>query len=188
MIIYTHRTAIKRKTGSRPVRDLIEGKYLLNVKSILDFGCGHGGDAKYLRECHGGIVNKHDPHPSFGTPRPTYSEYDMVTMIYVVNVIPREGDRRIALRNAWRMVAPGGLLFLASRTEREVEDQAAKYGWETYGDGYVTSRKTFQKGYNAVQLLLLAKIAPGVRSSLCEWHVTESKKYTGLLLAKRRWT
>ena len=190
-MIYTHRTAIKRKTASRPMRDLIENGYLLKGKSVLDFGCGWGKDVKYLemKQDHSKLIDGYDPYEEFGySQSPPMARYDAVTMIYVANVIPDKAKRQRAIYEAWWFVAPGGFLFLAARTREEVERLAKKHGWTAYLDGYRTKRDTFQKGFNAVELLQFARAVKHVRGSLSEWHVMERDKYVGLLMAKRRWT
>lgn len=169
------------------MKDLVKGRYLLKVESLLDYGCGHGRDLSYARR-HVPIVVGFDPHPAFGFSNPPWGTFDAVTMIYVVNVLHDVDDRESALLSAWRYVKPGGFLFVASRTEGEVRSLANKHGWDSYGDGYVTPKKTFQRGFNPVQLLLFAEKLPAIKRGLCEWCFVESGRYAGVLLAKRRWS
>ena len=42
-------TAIKRKTISRPLRELINLGYLSLGDKVLDYGCGFGCDGNYLK-------------------------------------------------------------------------------------------------------------------------------------------
>jgi phosphoglycolate phosphatase-like HAD superfamily hydrolase len=87
-----------------------------------------------------------------------------------------------AVAVAWRLVAKGGVLLVASRTRQEVSTEARKLGWEKYADGYVTGAGTFQKGHSARDLIELCG-----RTGLVEWNILEDGNYTGILLAKRRW-
>jgi DNA phosphorothioation-associated putative methyltransferase len=185
MEIHTHRTAIKRKGPSRPLRDLLEYEPRILDGTVLDYGCGYGEDVRHLEMKSNEVIRGYDPH--FDGAMPYAMKFDTVLLIYVANVIPDKAERQRAIYNAWEKVAPGGFLFVASRTQEEIEKLAAKHGWVEYGDGYVTSKKTFQAGHTAFSLLAFIRAIRPVKNGMSEWHVMESDKYVGVLIAKRRW-
>ena len=94
----------------------------------------------------------------------TRHSFDLVVMTYVLNVIPDEVDRVLALQTAFSYVAPGGSLVVATRHYRLIERQALQRDWDIYNDGYITSldRGTFQKGFVCGELssLLITALNP----------------------------
>src|SRR6266511_3525427 len=98
-----HKTAITRRSPSpfaRSVLEVLAAK--LSVSSILDYGCVQArlavvGDVGY------------DPYPPFGwahKPTPT-AGYDLVTLIFVLNVLPDPWQRVQVLKLATTYLRPG---------------------------------------------------------------------------------
>jgi len=85
----SRRTATSRKKLSTPMRWLLEQDLLGNC--ILDYGCGRGQDVQELIK-KGYDAKGYDPH--WGPFTFPDLQYDTITCIYVLNVIPskvREG-------------------------------------------------------------------------------------------------
>ena len=85
------KTAVKRKTPSKPLLKLLNLVGLSEGLSIFDYGCGHGKDLDYLRELSSvanlnwdvqGYDPIHRPIP------PTHDEFDIVLCTYVLNTVP----------------------------------------------------------------------------------------------------
>ena len=82
-MIERHRTAIRRVNVSRPVRLAVDAGVITKSRTVLDYGCGHGGDVDYL--CSQGIqCCGWDP---VHQPNDVRSESDVVNLGFVVNVI-----------------------------------------------------------------------------------------------------
>ena len=182
--IRRYTTAIHRKRESKPMRDLWDGGYVRKGMRVLDDGCGYGADVRFLRG-KGCKVEGIDPHDACGFTHCPAGLFDMVTSIYVLNTLPL-GERWRVIEHGWNRLKRGGVLFLAVRTNKEIEALAKKHGWRKHEDGYITSRGTFQRGFNTVQLMHLTKQM--LDGFMTEAHFVEKKKYVGLLVAKKRWT
>jgi hypothetical protein len=101
-----HKTAISRKALSVPMR-VFQKKGLLQGR-MLDFGCGRGYDATTLG------MEKFDPN---GFPFLPKGEFDTVTCIYVMNVIPATATRWKLERTIIGLLNPGGRGLLAIRDD-----------------------------------------------------------------------
>jgi DNA phosphorothioation-associated putative methyltransferase len=160
MKILSHKTAIKRKRLSAPVRQLFEQNRLRG--RVLDYGCGYGDDVRLLRRRGVDIVG-YDPHhaPCDGTLLlPGF--YDVVYCGYVLNVLPTLTERWQAVFAALACVKPPhGLLYLVVRSWREVALAAERSDdWKEYGDGWVTSASTFQTGFEDGELKQMVDAIP----------------------------
>ena len=80
----SYKTAITRKVHSVPMRWLIEKGHVKKGQNGLDFGCGKGFDADEL-----GFVG-YDPH---FRPELPEGEFDVITSIYMLNVIQDDHER-----------------------------------------------------------------------------------------------
>lgn len=140
--IERHKTAIRRPSLSLPVKCLLRDGLFTLEHQLLDFGCGRGQDLDLLRgmgfRCHGW-----DPvHRSDGELTPA----DVVNFGYVINVIEEPKERAEALRRAWDLCR--SLLVVSA----QVNLAAPSCEQVPYGDGVVTSRRTFQKYYTQAEL------------------------------------
>ena len=144
-----HRTAIARTAPSAPHRawkqaGLLKGR-------VLDYGSGRGAD------CKATATRCYDPHHPDPKVRATPSgDYDVVTLTYVLNVLPPD-ERRAALRAAAKRVRRGGHLLLAVRGQSDGGHRAAQAGWERHADGFVQRGadgevQRFQRFYTDEQL------------------------------------
>lgn len=145
------KTAIHRRSPSLPLR--IALRLGLLKGNVFDWGCGYGRDVEYLREL-GITAEGWDP---IHKPKPKPEEYpsglfQTVLCIYVINTLPTLEDRLSVLKDIYNFLPPGGQLLLAARSAIEVEKTRTKK-WKQYGDGWVTSRGTFQKGFTIEELL-----------------------------------
>jgi exonuclease III len=151
----SHKTAIKRQSPSQIARKLDEQGILsdLAVQSILDFGCGYGADIEFYRS-KGYAADGFDIEPRFGWTRRNEQLYDLVTLVFVVNVLPTSEGRLSAVREAARHVRPGGYLFTAARSKSAISSEARKGNWAPFNDGWISApqKGTFQKGITSEEL------------------------------------
>lgn len=92
---------------SAPIRKRLSpfASYLLRNKlinpedTILDYGCGYGTDAGFLRE-KGFSVDCYDPYyfPDFPT-----KQYSVVLCSYVLDVLTEDSDRLEVIRKGWSL-------------------------------------------------------------------------------------
>jgi len=138
-----HKTAIGRAGFSRPVRLALEAGLIDTQTSVLDYGCGRGGDMEALRRqkirCSGW-----DP---VHRPRGRLAESDIVNLGYVVNVIEDPAERRDALRQAWALTLK--VLVISARLEMDGRELVNP---SDFGDGTLTRLNTFQKFYSQSEL------------------------------------
>lgn len=159
-------TAIKRRAPSLIARTIMQHPFIseLEVASVLDFGCGWGADVQHYQRC-GLRADGYDPDPRFNSTELPRCLYDLVTMIYVLNVVPTLALRHEAVANARQLLRPGGVLLLATRSALAVQREAVRNRWAAWGDGYVSHkrRRTFQRGHASTELeeiLITAKLVP----------------------------
>ena len=137
MEVRRDRTAIARSDLSRPVQLLIGNGVLTPKHTFFDYGCGLGDDVRFLQSL-GYAAHGWDPAHRQDEAR---RSAEVVNLGYVLNVIERPGERAEALRRAFELSQK--CLCVA------VLVGSASYAGEaqTYGDGLLTSRSTFQKYY-----------------------------------------
>ena len=140
--IARHKTAIRRASYSKPLKCLLRDGLLNQDKDYFDYGCGHGRDLKLLDdiniECSGW-------DPAF-QPEAERKKAKVVNIGYVINVIEDPTERREAVKLAWELATEA--LCVAAQIEFAAPDKEL----QTYGDGCLTSRGTFQKYYNQHEL------------------------------------
>jgi len=133
------KTAIRRNKLSVPMRALCT--VLWKGCTLLDYGCGRGGDVARLRKA-GVQITGYDPHYAPEMPK---GMYDLVNLGYVLNVIESIPERAKALRQAWERARHG--LLIAVRTG------PPESNWKRVGDGHRTGSGTFQKMYKGSELV-----------------------------------
>lgn len=140
--IARHKTAIRRKGLSLPVRQALNDGVIDSLASVFDFGCGHGEDIELLG-CQGIKCCGWDP--AFRPDGPHVSA-DVVNLGYVVNVIEDVAERQSTLRQAWglcrRALIVSAQILVPGRGNQQVE----------FGDGVLTRRGTFQKFFTQGEL------------------------------------
>jgi DNA phosphorothioation-associated putative methyltransferase len=141
-LILRHKTAIRRREFSRPVKCALDDGLIDPTVTVFDYGCGHGQDVALLA-AQGVACAGWDPvfRPDV-VPRPA----DVVNLGYVLNVIEVPGERAAALRQAWQLC---GCLLIASAQVRVGGRGQAQI---EFGDGVLTGRGTFQKFYEQGEL------------------------------------
>lgn len=161
-IIYNpYKTAISTNNPS-PIARFITDHYLLKEKEkirILDYGCGRGRDINYYR-AKGFMAEGFDPHNSFGFSNRPSGKFDIVTLVFVVNVLPNARERLEVIKSAKSYLKKDGLLFIAARSPKAVNKEAIEKSWETHNDGYWSHKRkgTFQKGISNDELISLCNL------------------------------
>jgi hypothetical protein len=147
-------TAIRRTAPSKPATEVLRVLVpTLAVTTLLDHGCGHGVDPRWYR-AQGIDADGFDPHPPFGHDAPPSRRYDLVTSVYVVNVLDDADARVAALRDAARHVRAGGALLVVSRSTSCIQREATGGAWARHRDGWWSkdTRGTFQRGHSDEEL------------------------------------
>ncbi|MFD9873786.1 endonuclease/exonuclease/phosphatase family protein [[Kitasatospora] papulosa] len=156
-----HKTAMSRQApspASRAVTEHLTGP--LDVRSVLDHGCGRGADVAHYRSA-GLNAEGFDPHDDFGWPRPQQTGFDLVTSMFVLNVLPDPWQRIQALTDAASFARPGGHVVVVTRSPEEITKAAADGGWTAHHDGFWSSQSkgTFQRGIDPGEITALARRA-----------------------------
>ena len=152
MQVRRERTAIARSDLSRPVQLLIGNGVLTPGQTFFDYGCGLGDDVRFLQSLGYGA---HGWDPAY-QPDEAPRNAAVVNLGYVPNVIERPAERADALRRAFELSQT--CLCVA------VLVGSAAYAGEaqSYGDGVLTSRRTFQKYYRQEEVGRYLQEALGV--------------------------
>lgn len=139
---------------SRPMALAFEDGVLTESCSVLDYGCGRGGDVDRL--CQLGVsAQGWDPnHRPDGALTPA----DVVNLGYVINVIEDQSERRKALRKAWSLAR--STLVVAARPAWEARDVRGR----PHRDGILTAKDTFQKFFEQDELRAYIEATLGTRS------------------------
>lgn len=134
--IQRHLTAMVRSSLSAPVQLLIRSGLLAPGVSFFDYGCGRGSDMTGLAE-DGYQVGGWDPY--YAPYSPLFAA-DVVNLGFVVNVIEDPAERVEAITKA-ASLARSVLAVSVMLYNNEVAGKP-------YGDGFITSRNTFQKYFS----------------------------------------
>ncbi len=141
--IQSHKTAIRRFELSRPLKQALTDGVLRKEFSFFDYGCGYGDDISFLKDM--GFVSKGwDPAHS---PESDKQKSCVVNIGYVINVIDNINERKNALIEAFSLADK--LLIVSAMLDNK-SNQAVNI--QSYADGYITSRQTFQKLFTQVEL------------------------------------
>lgn len=124
---------------SRPVAQAIQDGLISAERSVLDYGCGRGGDVERLRALG---LRALGWDPVFAPDGPL-GPADVVNLGYVVNVIEAPDERAEALRGAWQLAKSA--LVVAARLDWQAQGSAC-------GDGVLTAKGTFQKFFTQYEL------------------------------------
>lgn len=127
---------MRRQELSRPVRLALADAVVRSSDTILDYGCGLGGDVRRLRALGFDAVGWDPVH----APDATKGRAKVVNLGYVVNVIEDPRERAEALRDAWEL-AEEVLIVSGRLTDERSQLRSA----QELADGVLTSLNTFQK-------------------------------------------
>lgn len=155
------RTAMVRHTLSQPMSLLVRYNLVREGVSVFDYGCGQGDDLRGLTAA-GIEAAGWDPHFA---PDAERRAADIVNLGFVLNVIEAPAEREATLRDAWRLARK--TMSVASMVAGQVSTDSLR----PYGDGFLTSRGTFQKYFHQAELRDLVRntlavdpvaVAPGI--------------------------
>ncbi|MFE5602542.1 DNA phosphorothioation-associated putative methyltransferase [Streptomyces coelicoflavus] len=147
------RTAIGRAALSVPARQALADRQLAPDRTVLDYGCGRGGDVRSLERLDCQIAGW-DP---YYRPETRLAPTDVVLLTYVLNVIENPSERRQTLKQAWELAQT--VLIVSARLTWE----KSKVRGEEFGDGLLTSRQTFQHLFGASELRNYVEQVTGTR-------------------------
>jgi DNA phosphorothioation-associated putative methyltransferase len=142
-----HPTAINRKELSMPMRTIIKNKIIKKGDLILDFGCGRSDDVKFLQRqlkhrAYGYDPNLPDDLTHFlvnDISKLPYRSFDIVTCIYVLNVVENEEERKEIVKQLLSLSK--NKIIIAIRADKNIKGRPHK-------DGVITRRNTFQMNYS----------------------------------------
>lgn len=141
--VQRQKTAIKRIEFSRPIQLALEHGLLTPFTTVFDYGCGRGDDIRRLNQ-QGVDADGWDP---LHRPESKRRSADVVNLGYVVNVIEDVAERSDVLKDAWSLTQR--VLIVSARLLIEANRGRLYF---PYADGFVTSRDTFQKYYDQLEL------------------------------------
>jgi DNA phosphorothioation-associated putative methyltransferase len=140
--VVRHRTAIIRRDLSQPMQMLVSHRIVTETMTVFDYGCGQGDDVAALA-ANGFQAFGWDPHYAPDGPR---RPADIVNLGFVLNVIEDRHERAETLTAAYGFAQRALCVAVMS---------LGKYAFDSlrpYGDGYVTTRGTFQKYFAQQEL------------------------------------
>jgi len=152
----SHKTAIYRDRWTKPGRWLYEHffqKDNITLGSMLDFGAGKSIDSECWTEKTGAIAQAYDKfeQPQFpGRGSRPDRKFELVTVIFVLNVVETDEERIAILNDAMHYVMPDGYIFIATRSKKDIANAVKKgKNWPRLPSGaYVSDprKKTIQCG------------------------------------------
>ena len=151
MNIKREATAISRTNISVPTRMAIEKKFVKSV--VYDWGCGKGKDTQLLNDMGIPTIG-YDPHyfPGTSPDKIDFSDINTILLNYVLNVIETRQERFEVLEQIHSFAQENTNVVIAVRSKKDVDREALKNNWIEYGDGFITKKQTFQKGYTNDEL------------------------------------
>lgn len=146
----SYKTAIERKTLSKPTQILLDSGLLDNYAKenrILDYGCGRGGDVTRLKKM-GYNISGYDKYiKPYNNRAKTINgkkgKYDIVICNYVFNVIDDEHEFKQTIREVRRL---GKDVYISVRADKKsVKDS---WTYDSVRKGYWTTTGTFQRFFD----------------------------------------
>ncbi|WP_321528561.1 DNA phosphorothioation-associated putative methyltransferase [Sedimenticola selenatireducens] len=136
-----HLTAMVRYGFSAPIQSLARQGLLDGQYAVFDYGCGRGDDIRGLIE-NGISASGWDPYYA---PDNKKVSAPLVNLGFVINVIEDYEERVDALLGAWSLTDK--LLVISVMLSNQNDPRGQKYG-----DGIITTRRTFQKYYTQAEV------------------------------------
>ncbi|MFI7057649.1 DNA phosphorothioation-associated putative methyltransferase [Streptosporangium canum] len=146
-------TAIGRTGLSVPARQAVIDQQIISGSSVLDYGCGRGADVDALTSMDI-AASGWDPYYH---PDGRLEAADVVLLTYVLNIIEDPQERRRTLLRAWDLAEQSLVVSTRLTWER------SKIKGAEFGDGVLTSRRTFQHLFGASELRGYVEDVTGVR-------------------------
>lgn len=150
--VHRHRTALVRQALSQPMSLAVRHSIVHPGVTVFDYGCGQGDDLRALTAA-GVRASGWDPHFA---PDMLRHEAEVVNLGFVLNVIEDPDERIIALKAAWALAARVLIVSVM------IAGTVPVHGFTQFGDGYLTSRGTFQKYYQQAELKAVLMQTTGV--------------------------
>jgi len=149
------RTTMSRR-GPSSLAQLVVGQGLIDGP-VFDWGCGKGKDIEHFRASGleaEGWDPAHRPHP----PPSAYpgGRFTWVHCAFVLNTLADPRERARVLDDIFAFLPPGGHLAIAVRSATEI-DRLRTPAWQACADGWLTTSRTFQKGFSPEELLELVR-------------------------------
>lgn len=141
--IARHKTAISRTELSRPIKFALADGILSPDQSLFDYGCGLGDDLRLI----GAMGFEGCGWDPVHRPKEELRPASVVNIGYVVNVIEKPHERQDALRAAWKLAERA--LIVSARLSMEAKFLGTS---QEFADGCLTSRNTFQKFFDQLEL------------------------------------
>ncbi|NDB51113.1 MAG: methyltransferase domain-containing protein, partial [Nitrosopumilaceae archaeon] len=79
------------------------------------------------------------------------NSFQTILCTYVLNVI-HKNERIDAIKNIKKLLHKEGVVFFTVRTTQDILDKAKNNSWKKNLDGWITQKKTFQKGFTSEEL------------------------------------
>ena len=141
-VVARHKTAIVRRDLSQPMQLMMRFGLVTPERSLFDYGCGQGEDVWALVS-QGFNAFGWDPHHYANGPRKLA---DVVNLGFVLNVIEDPRERSETLKAAWGFATRALCVSVMLQGRGQTANQ------KPHGDGYLTSRGTFQRYYTQEDL------------------------------------
>jgi DNA phosphorothioation-associated putative methyltransferase len=141
-----------RHTLSQPMSLAVRHGLIKPGLSVFDYGCGQGDDLRALATA-GVEASGWDPHFATGSP---IHEAEIVNLGFVLNVIENPAERLRVLSDAWAIAGRALLVSVMIVGAVPVD------GLRQFGDGYLTTRGTFQKYFQQAEIKALVSQNLGV--------------------------
>src|SRR4051794_9770476 len=116
--IRRERTAMSRRSLSRPIARALDDGVITSEETFFDYGCGRGDDLRGLRALG---VEAAGWDPAYA-PTAVREPADVVNLGYVINVIEDPAEREQTLGDAWSLARR--VLIVSARPDWELRGQA----------------------------------------------------------------
>lgn len=143
MAVARHKTALVRTELSRPLAQALADGLICESSTVLDYGCGRGGDLIHLE--HLGIPCR-GWDPTF-RPHEELVPASVVNLGFVLNVIEETSERSATLAAAWSFATD--VLVVAVRMSWDARGLSGR----PFRDGLITASGTFQKFFELQEMI-----------------------------------